>query len=65
MRQTATEMATPINLGKARKAKAKADKQQRAAENRTKYGRTKAEKARDKLHDAKTQTALDAAKRED
>ncbi|MDP3459391.1 MAG: DUF4169 family protein [Hyphomonas sp.] len=37
-------MTTPINLNKARKAKEKADAEQRAKENRAKFGRTKAEK---------------------
>ncbi len=45
-------MTTPINLNKARKAKAKADAEQRAKENRTKFGRTKAEK---KLEAAKAE----------
>ncbi len=40
-------MTEPVNLNKARKAKAKADAAQRAKENRTKFGRTKAEKSRD------------------
>lgn len=34
-------MTTPINLNKARKAKAKADKDQQAKENRAKFGQTK------------------------
>ncbi|HBF91512.1 MAG TPA: DUF4169 domain-containing protein, partial [Hyphomonas atlantica] len=38
-------MAEPINLNKFRKAKAKAEKDQRAKENRAKFGRTKAEKS--------------------
>lgn len=42
-------MTTPINLNKARKAKARADKEQRARENRIKFGRTKAQKAADTL----------------
>ena len=37
-------MTTPINLNKARKAKEKAEAEQRAKENRAKFGRTKAEK---------------------
>jgi hypothetical protein len=36
--------ATPINLNKARKAKARREAQTIAAENRAKFGRTKAEK---------------------
>lgn len=42
-------MTTPINLNKARKAKAREDKEQRARENRLKFGRTKAQKAADRL----------------
>ncbi len=45
-------MTPPINLNKARKAKEKADAEQRAKENRTKFGRTKSEK---KLEAAKAE----------
>ena len=41
------DLVKPINLNKARKAKARADKDQRAQENRIKHGRTKAQKAQD------------------
>ena len=58
-------MAEPINLNKARKAKARANKQQRASENRIKFGRTKAEKARDKLTAERSRKALDQAARDD
>ena len=58
-------MVEPINLNKFRKAKARADREQQAQENRVKYGRTKAEKARDKLQAKKQQDAVDQAKRED
>lgn len=37
-------MADPINLNRARKAKARVADQARAIENRVKFGRTKAEK---------------------
>ncbi|KCZ92847.1 DUF4169 family protein [Hyphomonas johnsonii] len=37
-------MTTPINLNKARKAKARAEKTQKASENRAKFGRTKSER---------------------
>jgi hypothetical protein len=37
-------MTTPINLNKARKARARSVKAQAADENRAKYGRTKAER---------------------
>ncbi len=37
-------MTTPINLNKARKAKARTEAEQRAKENRAKFGRTKSQK---------------------
>ena len=57
-------MTEPINLNKARKAKARVDKQQRAAENRIKYGRTKAQKAADKLSQKQAVRHLDLSKRD-
>ncbi|MBR9835891.1 MAG: DUF4169 family protein [Alphaproteobacteria bacterium] len=42
-------MVEPINLNKARKARARKDEARQAAENRVRFGRTKAEKMRDKL----------------
>jgi hypothetical protein len=45
-------MTTPINLNKARKAKAKAEAQQRAKENRAKFGQPKSVK---KLEAAKAE----------
>jgi hypothetical protein len=41
-------MAEIVNLNKRRKAKARADDESRAAANRVKYGRTKAEKENDR-----------------
>ncbi len=58
-------MATPINLGKVRKSRAKADKRQRAAENRVKFGRTKTEKARDVLNTSRASKSVDHANLED
>ena len=58
-------LADPINLNKFRKAKARAEKQQRAAENRVKFGRTKAERARDKLEASRDARHLDQSKQED
>ncbi|NQY98810.1 MAG: DUF4169 family protein [Henriciella sp.] len=58
-------MAEPINLNKFRKAKARADKQQRAAENRVKFGRTKAEKARDILETDRAKQNLDQSERDE
>ena len=58
-------MADILSLSKARKAKARAGKEQAAAENRAKFGRTKAEKQRDAALDKIAQKRLDDAKRED
>lgn len=41
-------MSEPVNLNKFRKARAKAEKEQKARANRAKFGRTKAEKQIDK-----------------
>ena len=58
-------LVEPINLNKFRKAKARADKEQRAQENRVKHGRTKAEKARDKQEAKRHEDTVDHSKRED
>ncbi|MEO0548374.1 MAG: DUF4169 family protein [Pseudomonadota bacterium] len=58
-------MTKPINLNKVRKAKAKAEKTQKAAENRIKFGRTKAEKEQDHLTRARHKKSLDDTKRSD
>jgi hypothetical protein len=42
-------MTQVINLQKKRKAKARTDKEKKAAENRIKFGRTKAEKQTEKM----------------
>jgi hypothetical protein len=57
-------MSGPINLNKARKAKAKADAKVRAAENRVQFGRTKAEKQLAAAKAEKVRKLLDGAKRE-
>ena len=57
-------MAAPINLNQARKARAKADAQAAAAENRVRFGRTKAEKTLEKTRAEKAARSLDAGKRE-
>ena len=57
-------MVEPINLNKARKAKARAEKDQKARENRIKFGRTKAEKARDELSAKRRKRDLDQSKRD-
>jgi hypothetical protein len=58
-------MAEIVNLNRARKASVRADKQAQAAANRTKHGRTKAEKARDKVETERHHSTLDGAKRSD
>ena len=59
------DLVDPVNLNKFRKAKARAENEQRAQENRVKYGRTKAEKARDKLQSKQQQDTVDQSKRDD
>ena len=57
-------MSTPINLGKVRKARARADKKARADENAVKFGRTKAEKQIAQARAEKAVRDLDGKKRE-
>lgn len=57
-------MAEPINLNKARKAKARVTAQAEAEANRVKFGRTKAEKQRQAIDRERMQAVLDGAKRE-
>lgn len=52
----------PINLNKARKAHAKAQAKSEASANRGKFGRTKTEKAMDRLESARSERALQGAK---
>ena len=59
------DLVEPVNLNKFRKAKARAEKEQRAQENRVKHGRTNAERARDKLQAKQQQDAVDQSKRDD
>ena len=58
-------MTEPINLNRARKARAKADAQAKAAENRVKFGRGKSEKMVSKLEAERARRALDQTKREE
>lgn len=55
---------TVVNLNKARKARARSDRKARADENAVKFGRTKAEKAKDRAATDKTARDLDGHKRE-
>lgn len=57
-------MTTPINLNKARKQKQRADAEKKAAENRVKFGRSKAEKTAQKSETGRANKGLDGAKRE-
>lgn len=58
-------MAEPINLNKARKARTAADAKRQAAENRVKFGRTKAQKAVSKLEAEREKRRLEETKREE
>ena len=55
-------MADVVNLRQARKRKERADKEQAAAENRAKHGRTNGEKARDVADTARLRRHLDQTK---
>ena len=52
-------MSDIVNLNRFRKKKARADKDAQATENRAKFGRTKAEKARDIADGAGHEKQLD------
>jgi hypothetical protein len=58
-------VAEPINLNKAKKARAAADARRQAAENRVRFGRTKAEKTVSKFEAEKAARAHEERKRED
>ena len=58
-------MTEPINLNKARKARGKVAARQQAAENRVRFGRTGAEKAKGRLERERADRAHEHAKRED
>jgi hypothetical protein len=57
-------VADILSLSKARKAKARADKEQTAAENRVKFGRTKAEKQKAAAEQTLRDKAADAHRRD-
>ncbi len=57
-------MTAPINLNKARKAKEKAEAEQRAKENRAKFGRTKSEKKLEAAKAEKLASLTEAHKRD-
>jgi len=56
-------MAEIVNLNKARKARAGAQREAAAAANRAKHGRTKAEKLNDARDEARRRALLDGAKK--
>ena len=58
-------MTEPLNLNKARKARAQADARAQAEQNRVLFGRSKAEKAASKLEAERARRAHDQARRED
>ena len=58
-------MVEPINLNKARKARAKTDAAANAAQNRIRFGRGKAERTVSKRESEKAARDLDGKKRED
>lgn len=57
-------MSEPVNLNRFRKAKARTDAKAQAAENRVKFGQTKARKKLEAALRDKAASKLDAAKRE-
>lgn len=54
-----------VNLRQARKARVKAEKRRKADTNAVKFGRTKAERARDRAERDRVDRDLDGAKREE
>lgn len=58
-------MAEILSLSKARKAKARSEKETAAEANRLKFGRTKAEKLKEAGEKARTEKLIDGHKRED
>jgi hypothetical protein len=58
-------MAEIVNLNRVRKAKAKAEACKRAEVNRAKFGRTRAEREAEAVEQARRDTLLDGARRED
>jgi len=58
-------MANPINLNKARKAKARISAKRLADQNAAKFGRTGAQKKRDGAEVTRLKAHIDAHKRDD
>ena len=57
-------MAELINLNKARKAKARSDRTAQAEVNRARFGRTKADKERERIEKDRAVRLLDGVERE-
>lgn len=55
-------MSKPVNLNRFRKDKARAEKKARADQNAVKFGRTKAEKDRDRAENKLAERRLDGHK---
>ncbi|TDL89148.1 DUF4169 family protein [Meridianimarinicoccus aquatilis] len=54
----------PINLNRARKARARLDKARKSNENALKFGRTKAQKAQETAERTRVHTSLDAHRKD-
>jgi hypothetical protein len=57
-------LSEPVNLNRFRKAKARSDAETKAAENRTRFGRTKAERTLERARAEKAARDHDSGKRE-
>jgi hypothetical protein len=57
-------MGNVVNLGRARKRKREEAEQRRADENAIRHGRTKAEKTRERMEQARQRAAVDGARLE-
>ena len=55
----ATAVGDLVNLRQVRKSKGRARKQQQAAENRIKYGRSKSDRRKDEIEEARQDKAMD------
>jgi len=55
-------MAEPVNLNRFRKTRKRAEERKQAAENRVAFGRTKAERVKDRGEARKTDRDLDGKK---
>ena len=58
-------MGDVINLRQARKARARADREKAAEQNRAKFGRTKGQKSRDEANKSNLEKEVEGARRVD